>query len=85
MCLLQEIPVGIPRDLFILLQEVMPVQSAFYEDLYDNRLEISSQTSVSKIVSQENSIFTTEKFDIAAVFMLLAERLWVLRHFSDML
>lgn len=41
MCLLQEIPVGIPRDLFILLQKVMLVQSVFYEDIYDNRLEIS--------------------------------------------
>lgn len=39
MCLLQEIPVGIPGDIFKLLQEMMLVQSVFYEAIYDNRLE----------------------------------------------
>lgn len=39
------------------------------------------------IMSQGNIIFTTEKCEIAAaaVFVLLAERLWVLKSFSDML
>lgn len=32
-------------------------------------------------MSQGNIIFTTEKYGIAAVFVLLAERLWVLTFF----
>lgn len=37
------------------------------------------------IMSQGNIIFTTEKYDITAVFVLLAERLWVLKFFLGML